>query len=342
MRTLQNTLYVTTPSAYLSLDGENIVILNDDEVLGRIPLHNLEGIVSFGYRGASPALMGACVERSIGLCFLTPHGRFLARISGAVNGNVLLRTEQYHVAGDEKGLSIARMFLTGKIYNGRWFLERFGRDHPQRVNLAVMRSAIEQMKNALALLSSAASRDELMGIEGSAAKAYFSALPECILRNTVDFSFEGRSKRPPLDPVNAMLSFAYTLLGNEIACALETVGLDPAVGYLHALRPGRHSLALDMLEELRAPLADRFVITQINLGAITGKDFERKENGAYYLKDNARKAFLAAWQKRKQEPLLHPFLREKIPWGLVPYAQAMLLARYLRGDLDGYPPFLWK
>ncbi len=342
MRTLQNTLYITTPNAYLSLDGDNIVILNGDETMGRIPLHNLENIVSFGYRGASPALMGACAERNIGLCFLTQHGRFLARVTGAVSGNVLLRTEQYRAANTEKGLHIAQMLLTGKIYNGRWFLDRFARDHPQRVDLAAMRSAIDQMKKAMDMIRHATSRDELMGIEGNAAKAYFGVLSDCILRNAMDFEFAGRSRRPPLDPVNAMLSFAYTLLGNEIAGALESVGLDPAVGFLHALRPGRVSLALDLIEELRAPLADRFVITQINLGTITGKDFDRKENGAYFLKDDARKVFLAAWQKRKQEMILHPFLREKIPWGLVPYAQAMLLARYLRGDLDAYPPFLWK
>ncbi len=342
MRTLQNTLYVTTPHAYLSLDGENVVILNQDETLGRIPLHNLENIVSFGYRGASPALMGACVERDIGLCFLTPHGRFLARVSGGVNGNVLLRTEQYRCVGEAKGLGIAQMFLTGKLYNGRWFLEHFVRDHPHRVDPVRMQDAIDQMKRALGAIPAAASRDELMGIEGSAAKAYFGALPECILRNAMDFSFEGRSRRPPMDPTNALLSFVYTLLGNEIVGALEAVGLDPAVGFLHALRPGRTSLALDLLEELRAPLADRFVITQINLGVITGKDFDRKENGAYFLRDDARRTLLAAWQKRKQETLQHPFLGEKLSWGLVPYAQAMLLARYLRGDLDAYPPFLWK
>lgn len=256
--------------------------------------------------------------------------------------NRLHRTEQYRAANSEKGLKIAQMLLTGKIYNGRWFLDRFGRDHPQRVDLTALQSAIDQMKNALDMIQNASSRDALMGIEGQAAKAYFSVLPDCILRNTVDFAFEGRSRRPPLDPVNAMLSFAYTLLGNELAGALESVGLDPAAGFLHALRPGRASLALDLLEELRAPFADRFVITQINLGTITGKDFDRKENGAYFLKEDARKAFLAAWQKRKQEMILHPFLQEKLPWGLVPYAQAMLLARYLRGDLDAYPPFLWK
>lgn len=343
MKRLQNTLYVTTPEAYLSLDGETVVVRNDDDVLGRVPLHNLEAIVSFGYRGVSPALMRACTERNIGLCFLSRHGRFLARVSGPVQGNVLLRTEQYRTADDRKrALPIAKMLLTGKLYNSRWLLEHFRRDHPQRLDLPAVGAGIDQIKSSLRLLPEATDHDMLRGIEGSAAKAYFSVFPQLILRNAQDFPFSGRSRRPPLDPVNAMLSFAYTLLGNEIAGALESVGLDPAVGFLHTLRPGRASLALDLLEELRAPLADRFVLSQINLGTITRKDFAQKENGAYYLTDDARRTFLAAWQKRKQEPLTHPFLKEKIVWGLVPYTQAMLLARYLRGDLDAYPPFLWK
>lgn len=343
MRKLQNTLYVTTPSAYLSLDGENIVVQNDGKILGRVPLHNLEGIISFGYRGVSPALMGACAERNIGLSFLTPHGRFLARISGPVNGNVLLRTKQYQWAAEQQSALLpAKMFLIGKIYNGRWCLERAKRDHPLRLDTERLSSSIEQMKTALHMIPHALSRDELMGIEGSAAKAYFASFDQLILKNESVFSFVERTRRPPLDPVNAMLSFVYTLLAHEISGALESVGLDPAVGFLHTLRPGRSSLALDILEELRAPLADRFVLSVINLGMVTEKDFLTKENGAVFLKDDARKEFLTIWQKRKQETLTHPYLKEKISWGLVPYVQAMLLARYIRGDLDAYPPFMWK
>ena len=343
MKKLLNTLYVTTPDAYLSLDGENIVLLQDKSELGRVPLHNLEGIVCFGYRGVSPALMGACAERGIGLCFLTPHGRFLSRISGPVSGNVILRKTQYFQAEDERrSLEIAKSFLLGKIYNGRWCLERLKRDHPMRINQERLDSAIRQMLHSIAELEKAQTREELMGIEGIAAKAYFGEFSQMILRNEESFSFDGRNRRPPLDPVNAMLSFAYTLLGNEIAGALEAVGLDPAVGYLHTIRPGRASLALDMLEELRAPLADRFVVTQINLGIFNEKDFLKKENGAVFMTDDARKRFLSAWQKRKQETIVHPYLKEKIPWGMAAYAQALLLARYLRGDLDAYPPFLWK
>ncbi len=343
MRKLQNTLYVTTPAAYLSLDGETIVIQNEDECLGRLPLLNLENIVSFGYRGASPRLMGACAERGIGLCFLTQHGRFLARISGPISGNILLRTAQYRLADTpDHALPIAKMFLTGKIFNGRWSLERTLRDHALRVDTERMKMAIEQMKQALVDLMHAGSVEELMGIEGVAAKAYFSVFEQMILKNPAYFRFDGRNRRPPMDPVNALLSFTYSILGHEITGALESVGLDPAVGFLHALRPGRASLALDLLEELRAPLADRFVLSLINLGTITERDFVQKENGAFYLTDDARKRFLAAWQKRKQEVINHPFLKEKLPWGLVPHAQAMMMSRYIRGDLDAYPPFLWK
>lgn len=343
MRKLQNTLYVTTPSAYLSLDGENIVVQNDGDIIGRIPLHNLEGIVSFGYRGASPALMGACAERNISLSFLTQHGRFLARVSGPVNGNVLLRTRQYQLAAEpQSSLPIAKMFLIGKIYNGRWSLERAKRDHAMRLNTNKLTVSINQMKTALNMISDTCSKEQLLGIEGNAAKAYFDSFNELILKNESVFHFDGRTRRPPLDPVNAMLSFIYTLLGNEICSALESVGLDPAVGFLHTLRPGRSSLALDLLEELRAPLADRFVLSQINLGKIGKNDFSQKENGAIYLNDDARKTFLSAWQKRKQETITHPYLKEKLSWGLVPYVQALLLARYIRGDLDAYPPFMWK
>lgn len=239
-------------------------------------------------------------------------------------------------------LQLQNLFLLGKIYNGRWCLERVKRDHSMRVNQEVLNGSIKQMLHSLASLEETDTRSELMGIEGIAAKAYFGAFPQMILRNEETFVFDGRTRRPPLDPVNAMLSFAYTLLGNEITGALEAVGLDPAVGFLHTVRPGRTSLALDLLEELRAPLADRFVVTQINLGVFTKKDFLKKENGAVFLTDDARKCFLTAWQKRKQETLMHPYLKEKIQWGMVPYVQAMLLSRYLRGDLDAYPPFLWK
>lgn len=343
MRKLLNTLYVTTEDSYLSLDGETVVISQGVTTLGKIPLHNIEAIVYFGYKGASPALMGACTERGIELCFLTPTGRFLARASGALRGNVALRETQVLWSCDPlQSVKIGKMFLIGKIYNCRWVLERALRDHNQSINSTLIRSAIDSQKEALVSLGDCISENNLLGVEGIAAKAYFEVFNELILRNKDDFKFEGRNRRPPLDPVNAMLSFCYTLLAEDIASALETVGLDPCIGFLHQLRPGRKSLALDLLEELRAPIADRFVLSQINLGVVGIKDFQVKENGAFFLTDQGRKTFLNAWQKHKQEGITHPFLKEKIQWGLVPYAQAMLLARFLRGDLDEYPPFLWK
>lgn len=343
MRSLLNTLYVTAPDAYLKLDGDTVVVTGEEGVLGRVPLINFESIVCMGYKGVSPGLMGACAEKGIDLCFLTPHGRFLARVSGPVRGNVLIRKTQHQWASDPtRSADIARLMLTAKIFNGRWCLERTLRDHPARVNETAFRSAIADMKHRIDQLSDLYELDAMRGIEGLAAKAYFSVFDGMVLREEAAFRFDGRNRRPPLDRVNALLSFTYSLLAHEIAAALETVGLDPYVGFLHRLRPGRASLALDMLEELRAPAADRFVITLINRGVIQPNDFLRKENGAFYLKDDARKTFLSAWQTHKGEKLTHPFLKEKINWGLVPYAQAMLLARTMRGDLDGYPPFLWK
>lgn len=343
MKKLLNTLYVTTPGAYLRLDGETVVISNDDAELGRIPLHNIGAIVCFGYKGTSPALMGACAEKGIELCFLTAHGRFLSRISGPVHGNVLLRESQMMLSADEtRSMEPAKAFIEAKIYNCRWVLERMLRDHIQRVDEEAFEKAIEQHKSCLGAINGASDIGELMGIEGIAAKAYFGIFGQMILKDRDNFRFDDRNRRPPTDRVNALLSFTYTLLTNEICGALESVGLDPYVGYLHQKRPGRCSLALDILEEFRAPYADRFVLSQINLGAVTASDFDIKENGAVFLRDDARKKFLAAWQARKQESMTHPFIKEKIPWGLVPYVQAMLFSRWLRGDLDTYPPFFWK
>lgn len=343
MKRLLNTLYVTTANSYLSLDGENIVVQRDGRDCGRVPLHNLSGVVCFGYMGASPALMGACAQRGVDLCFVSPGGRFLARVQGPVTGNVALRQSQTLTACDrDKALQIAKLFLGAKLYNARWSLERTARDHPLRIDAAQFAKAIETHKAALAAVPSQRSNDDLMGQEGIAAKAYFTVFPQMILRNGDVFTFHGRSRRPPLDRVNALLSFAYTLLAKECAAVLESVGLDPYIGFLHQLRPGRASLALDLMEELRPVMADRFVLTLINLGQIKGDDFEVRENGAYYLVEEARKTFLAAWQTKKQEMIEHPFLKEKLQWGMVPYAQAMLLSRFLRGDLDCYVPFLWK
>lgn len=343
MKKMLNTLYVTSEDSYLSLDGENIVVLDKENEVGRLPLHNLEGIVSFGYRGVSPALMGACAEKNISLCFLTPQGKFLARVTGKVRENVILRKRQYESSTDEtERLKVAKNCILGKVYNARWVLERAVRDHSMQIDAARVKNASALLKQSLELIDNSITVDQLRGYEGEAASVYFGVFDELILQQKKMFHFDGRNKRPPMDNVNVLLSFIYTLLTNMITSSLEVVGLDPYVGYLHTDRPGRASLALDLIEELRAVLADRFVLSLINKKMVLPKDFKTKENGAVIMSDEARKTVIQEWQKKKKEELTHPFLQDKIEWGMVPYVQSMLLARYLRGDLDEYPPFLWK
>lgn len=343
MKKLLNTLYITSEDSYVSLDGENVVVSENGCEKGRVPLHNLEGIVSFGYKGTSPALMGACADRNISLCYLSPQGKFLARVSGKVKGNVILREQQYRsFLNDETSLNVAKNCIIGKIYNARWVLERATRDHGLQVDVEKMKKASENLKNSLNDVRDCGAKEQLRGFEGQAAQIYFGVFDELILQQKKDFFFQGRTKRPPTDNVNALLSFVYTLLTNTITSALETVGLDPYVGCLHTERPGRVSLSLDLIEELRPVLADRFVVSLINKKMISGKGFKKKENGAVLMDDETRKIVLVEWQNKKREILTHPFLKEKVEWGMVPYVQAMLLARYLRGDLDAYPPFLWK
>lgn len=343
MKKLLNTLYVMTPETYLALDGENVVVLLENEEKLRLPLHTLESIAYFGYKGASPALMGACAERGIRLSFFTQGGRFLAAVSGGENGNVLLRRTQYRTADDPAaGAMIARSFILAKIHNSRWILERATRDHPIRVDVQSIKESCSALAAQMRECAACADRDSLRGIEGSAAERYFSHFNDLILTDDAHFRFEGRNRRPPMDRMNALLSFLYALLANLCASALSETGLDPYVGFLHCDRPGRMSLALDLMEEFRGILADRLALTLVNTQVLKASDFDCKENGAVFLKDASRKTVLNEWQKKKQEVLTHPYLNEKIPWGLAPYAQSLLLARYLRGDLDAYPPFLWK
>ncbi len=343
MKKLLNTLFVTTPDTYLALDGENVVVKKEGEILKRYPLHNLEAICSFGYTGVSPALMGACAERQIALTFLTSHGRFLARVIGEDRGNVLLRREQYRIADDEKrSVGIARNIICGKIYNSKWILERATRDYPLRLDVNRIKRITASLSETLQSVRHVEALDGLRGMEGTAATQYFSVLDDLILQQKEHFVFHGRSRRPPLDNVNALLSFAYTLLAHEVLGALETVGLDAYVGFLHRDRPGRASLALDMMEELRSVYADRLVLSLINKKMVSASGFYPKENGAVLMDADTRKHVLKVWHEKKQDTIWHPYLQEKIPWGLVPYAQALLLARYIRGDLDEYPPFMWK
>lgn len=343
MKKLLGTLFVTQPDVYLSLDGNNIVMSKDQEKLHRLPLHNLESIVAFGYTGASPALMGYCAERNISLVFMTMNGRFIARVIGESKGNVVLRKKQYLLSEDEPSSArMARNFIVGKIYNQKWTLERMTREHPLRIDVDRFKEVSQQLSALMVEVRSCEDLERLRGLEGQAAIAYNGLFDRMILQQKEHFYFHGRSRRPPLDNVNAMLSFAYTLLANDMAAALEGVGLDAYVGFLHRDRPGRVSLALDVMEELRGVFADRFVLSLINKKIVDGEDFLKKENGAVIMKEEARKKFLKAWHERRQEKIMHPYLGEKISWGLVPHTQALLLARTLRGDLDEYPPFLWK
>ena len=343
MKRLLNTLYITSEMRYLSLDGENVVIKEENQEIGRMPLHNLDMIVTFSRLGVSPALMGKCAEQNISIVFLTPHGTFLARVEGKTRGNVLLRKKQYQVSEDvSESALIARNFILGKVYNARWVVERMKRDHPMQVDVQRLEYVSEHLKESMHTIIACDSTEALRGYEGELAATYFSVFDEMILQQKDDFFFQGRNRRPPLDNVNALLSFSYTLLTSMTTSALEAVGLDPCVGFLHGDRPGRYSLALDLMEELRPALADRFVLRMINKRIVTAKDFYKKEDGAVLLTDDARKVILSEWQKRKQEEIVHPYLNEKIPWGMVPYAQAMLLARHLRGDIEAYPPFFWK
>ena len=343
MKQLLNTLFVTSEDIYLSLDGENVLANRDKQIMARYPLHTLQNIISFSYLGASTALMGACADREIGLAFCTPRGRFLARVCGESRGNVLLRREQYRVADDqERSCLIARNMIFGKLHNSRWSIERTLRDHGMRVDKEKLSGASIEIRNLLPVVSETTDLSALRGLEGVGAAAYFGVLDEMILNKKDEFFFRDRNRRPPLDKVNAMLSFAYSLLSHDCASALESVGLDAYVGFLHRDRPGRTSLALDLMEELRPCMADRFVLTLINNRMIKAEDFQKQDSGAVLLTEEGRRTFLKAWQEKKREVLTHPYLGEKLAWGMVPYIQALLLARYLRGDLEAYPPFLWK
>lgn len=343
MRKLLNTLFITTPEIYLSLKGENVVITKEDEQLGRLPLHNLEAICTFGYAGASPALMHACAKNNISLSFLSRSGRFLARVIGESKGNVVLRKTQYRISESElESTKVARNFIFAKVSNQKWILERMTRDYPLRIDVPALKQVSSDLSLLMKQILNVNDLEQLRGYEGQAANSYFKCFNQMILQQKEDFYFKTRNRRPPTDNVNALLSFSYTLLTNDVLAALEAVGLDAYVGFLHRDRPGRASLALDVMEELRGVIADRFVLKVINKKILKSSDFLKKENGAVLLTDDGRKKFIRAWQERKQEPLTHTYLNEKINWGLVPHAQAMLLARYLRGDLEEYPPFLWK
>lgn len=340
MRKLLNTLYITTPESYLSKDGQNVVVSVRQQEVFRIPIINIEGIVTFGYMGVSPGLMKLCTDNNVSIAFLSPHGRFVSRIQGQTRGNVLLRRTQYQLVDDEAWtLHVAQVMIGGKIQNYRNILRRYIRDYGANEEVEVAAQALESFKRDV---FRTADKAQLIGVEGMAANRYFEVLPQLMTQQREAFPFAGRNRRPPKDALNAMLSLAYTLVANDVTAALETVGLDPYVGFLHTMRPGRASLALDMVQELRAYLGDRFVLSLINRRQISPRDFLFQGEKGVTLTDNGRRTFLTAWQNRKRETIVHPFLNEKIPIGLIPHAQAMLLARYVRNDIEDYPVFLIK
>lgn len=343
MKPLLNTLYVTTQGAYLAKDGETVAIRVEEQVKLRVPVHTLSGIVCFGQVGCSPYLMGFCADRGVGLSFLTEHGRFLARVQGPVSGNVLLRRGQYRRADDAvESTKLAKVIVLAKISNSRNVLLRGARDRPAHEGREMLEQTARRMAHTLTDVERAKDADTVRGLEGDAAKAYFSCFNHLITAGEPEFAFHERSRRPPLDRVNALMSFIYTLVMHDVQGAIGTVGLDPAVGFLHRDRPGRPSLALDLMEEFRAFFADRLVLTLINRRQVQAGGFEVLETGAVLMNEATRKTVLTAYQSRKQEEITHPFLGEKVAAGLLPFLQANLLARHLRGDLDAYPCFLWK
>lgn len=343
MKKLLNTLYVTSQGSYLSKDGECVLIRGEDGTKRRLPIHVLDGIVCFGNVLCSPFLLGHCAKNNLAVSFLTEWGRFLASVRGPQSGNVLLRREQYRRADcPESSSHIARGILAGKLANSRLVLRRALRDHAERVATDRLQGAVDVLDDCIRRLATPMDLDEARGLEGQAANTYFGVFDELILKDEPTFAFQSRNRRPPLDRVNCLLSFVYTLLTHDVRSAIEATGLDPQVGFLHRDRPGRPSLALDLMEEFRSVIADRLVLSLINRGELGKDDFVVKESGAVVMDDDCRKKVLTAWQTRKADKVLHPYLNEKIPLGLVFHVQASLLARHLRGDLDGYPPFFWK
>jgi len=340
MKKLLNTLYVSTQGSYLCHEGESVLVRVEKETRLRLPIHMLGGIVCFGQVSCSPPLLGLCGERGVHVSFMTERGQFLARVTGPVSGNVLLRREQIRRSDDTAAsCTLARGFVLGKLANSRTVLQRALRDHGEN---PILNTAIDGIANVIQRVRRTEDIDILRGLEGEAANYYFSAFNGLLVSQQEAFQMTGRNRRPPLDPMNALLSFLYTLLAHDCEAALEGIGLDPQIGFLHALRPGRPSLALDLMEEFRSILADRVAVSLINLNQIAKKGFTVTESGAVTMDDDTRKTVLQTWQKKKQEIVQHPFLEERVEVGLLPHVQAMLLARHLRGDIDAYPPFLLK
>ncbi|HNX73720.1 MAG TPA: type I-C CRISPR-associated endonuclease Cas1c [Spirochaetales bacterium] len=343
MRKLLNTLYVSSQGSYIHKDGETIVVEREQQKLLQLPVHTIGGIVCFGNVLCSPFLLGFCAEHDIAVSFLTEYGNFLASVRGPVTGNVLLRRAQYRMADDSDATrKIAANIVAAKLANSRLVMNRAIRDHGDKIDVPSIRSSSATIDRLIDELPHTADSDEVRGIEGMAAAEYFSVFNHFIVDQKKDFIFKDRNRRPPLDPVNALLSFVYTLLSHDVRSAIETVGLDPAVGFLHRDRPGRPGLALDLMEEFRPVIADRLVLSLINRGQVGLQGFKQAENGAVVMDDATRKTVLVEYQNRKQDEIYDPYIEEKIPVGLLYFVQANLMARFIRGDIDGYPPFFWR
>ncbi|MCF1632708.1 type I-C CRISPR-associated endonuclease Cas1c [Tetragenococcus koreensis] len=341
MRKLLNTLYITQEDYYLSRERDNIVIKQDGKIVNRFPYRIIENIICFSYLGTSPSLVQLCNENNISLSFLTPTGKFCGRFVGMTNGNVLLRREQYRIADDDiRSIEYAKRSLLAKISSSRKYVLRFKRDHSGKIDESLFNNIDKELLKSIELIKQVKDKDSLRGIEGNAANTYFRVFNDFVLVNKDVFQFNGRTKRPPLDCVNAMLSFGYSLLTNECQSALETVGLDSYVGFFHTDRPGRASMALDLVEEFRSYIVDRFVFSLINKKQVSNKHFDIKENGSVFLNDKGRSIFIKEWQNRKHTEVVHPFINEKVKLMLLPYVQAQLMAKAIRDDLPSYPPFM--
>lgn len=343
MKRLLNNLFVMTEGAYVSKEGESVLVKIEGDVKLRVPIHNLGGIICFGNVSCSPPLMGHCAENGVEISFLSGYGRFLARVQGPVSGNVLLRRAQYRTADDPVAVAeIATGIVLAKIANSRTVLLRGLRDHGDQIDPKALEFAIDRLGQLIGKLKVQLTLDEIRGVEGDAARTYFHVIDHLVTVQKSAFFMKERSRRPPLDNLNAVLSFLYTLLVHDISAAIESVGLDRQAGFLHSDRPGRPSLALDLMEEFRPFFVDRLALSLINLRQIQGPGFKQLENGAVIMNDETRKNVLAAYQQRKKEEILHPFVQERLPIGLLFHLQALLFARFLRGDLDAYPPFIWR
>lgn len=340
MRKLLNTIYVTNELAYLCLDGENLVCKIENEDKFRIPFDNVENIVCFNYIGCSPALMGKCVGKSIPINFVSPQGKFLAKVCGETKGNVFLRVAQIDCFR-EHGLMLAQNTMAAKFCNTRQLIKRTLHDNSTLRGDLEIQKTLSILEEGVDKIFRTQDMECLIGIEENCAKSYFSIFNKLITNQKVSFTFNRRTKHPPLDPINALLSFVYTLITNEFAAALETVGLDSYIGFCHALRSGRNSLACDLVEEARG-IVERFVLTLLNLQIVGEEDFEHQISGAVWLNEDGRKKVLARWQEKKRTDMIHPYLKQKIPLGLLPYVQSNLLAKYVRGDITEYPCYLMK